>query len=195
MESPKIWMEMAIGGFVYLAAGFFFVLTLIHESSLVFLSEFQASAAVISIAVVLLSYVIGLAIHTISQRMFSKYNPNALSRSTVIFSNRVPYEALRLVETSYSTFALFRLLWPGTYYLGIAVLSWGCQSQFTRYRTASAICCFLLSSLFLWTYLSMRKPQAELEDRLGMLLRSRAVRQHPQAAALNKRQAGASARR
>ncbi|MGA2798360.1 MAG: hypothetical protein ABSE63_12325 [Thermoguttaceae bacterium] len=212
MESPKIWLEMTVAGFVYLAAAFFFVLTSIHVKDLTVFSQLSGSAPYVSVAIILLSYVTGISIHIMSQRLYSKYKPDTVSRAATIFSNTVPKSIMRLVETSYSTFILFRHLWIGTYFLGLALMCWSCQSTFvlfqqfwvgtyylslifvscscqvplTKYSIAGAFCCFALSAFFLSTYISLRKPQSELEDKLSELLRDSTDKNHPQAAAPNR---------
>ena len=191
MNSPKIWLEMTIAGFVFLLAAFFFALAFFHITDLSFIQQFSSATPYLSVAIVFLSYIVGLSIHIVSQTLLSSDKDTSKTRADAMFNDKIPERAIRLVETSYSTFVLFRLLSVGTYFLGMALLAWSCHAEFMRYVVIVAIFCFALSAISLCVYAIIKKHQSQLKQQFNDSFNDSTNKQPPQAAAHNKRQTGA----
>ncbi len=165
MGSFKIWIEMAIAGFVYVLAGFFLCLTFLKIPDLSFLLPLSGFAPYLSLAILLFSYVVGLTIQIISQRLFKsreEIENDIVAQASAMRNSSVPYRAILFFKTEYNAFVLFRLLSLGTCLLGFSMYFWKSCAGYTIYRLAAGIGCFVLAGIFLWAYIAKYPAQLKL---------------------------------
>lgn len=183
MDTPKIWLEIAIAGFVYVAAAFFALLSWLHINDLSFLWNPREFAPYLSIGIILLSYVIGLSVHIALHQAYSKLRKTRIwlaiwkflrkdqapdkaeddGDEDLILRDDISPRVLEHVKTSYNTFVLFRLLALGTPLLCVSLICWMSNTEFKDHRLPAAATLFLVTTLFAVTYVSLRPSQRALK--------------------------------
>jgi hypothetical protein len=183
MEAPKIWLEIAIAGFVYVAAAFFSLLSWLHINDLCFLWNAREFAPYLSIGIILFSYVIGLSVHNVLHQAYSKVRgtktwrtisksfdkdqapnePESDKGEDLFLREDISPRVLELIKSSYNTFVLFRLLALGTPLLCLSLIYWMSNTKFKDDRLPAAATLALLTILFAVTYVSLRPSQRALK--------------------------------
>lgn len=181
METPKIWLEIAIAGFVYVAAAFFALLSWLNIYDLSSLSNSREFAPYLSVAIILLSYLIGLSVHIAMYHGYYKLRKARIwlkifkwlhkdqepehseDDEDLAFRDDISPRVLEHMKATYNTFILFRLLAVGTPLLCVSLVFWMSNTEYTHQRLPTAATLILLTALFAFSYLSLRPSQSKLK--------------------------------
>lgn len=170
MDTQKLWLEITIAGFLYVASAFFVILRILGVNSLTFLVTFLPY---LTIAIVVLSYCCGYAINIISHYLIAlrwpKYAYNAKDEIELLSS--VDDATKRRVTSSYFTLLLFRHLTIGSVLLQDCLTIWLIGTHFDWHVRAVIIPFSTVAVLFGFAYWIHRKNHLALSE---------SVRQHAQ---------------
>ncbi len=121
----KIWIEITIPGFLYLLVGFFLFLLCFNINDLKFLKNTKDYLPYISILIIVLSSITGSLVYKVSEYLVyllnkTKYNP----KEEIKFVCKVPELLQTRFNDLYTVFVFYRLLIPGTFFLGVVLTIW-----------------------------------------------------------------------
>jgi hypothetical protein len=167
MNSLRLWVEVTVGGFPYVAAAFFIFLCFLGIHDLESIKPPPEYLPYIGVLLTMLSYAFGLSVHVISQQVYviaggekKKYDAK---RDKAFMEDANDY-VLRHASFLYSTLVLFRLLASGTFILGVALSSWIGFTKFRGIQPAVVVFSGLLTALFVTAYFSHREFYIAFRD-------------------------------
>jgi len=164
MNSRRLWLEITVAGFPYLAAAYFFFLSIFGIHDLRCIKPAPEYLPYIAVLVTVLSYVFGLAAHVISQKAYTIVTKREYdAKKDVEFGAKTDY-VQRHMSFMYSTLVLFRLLFFGTLFLVPTLTLWIRSTECKEEWLTVALSCLLLTVLFAIAWFSHRKSFIAFRD-------------------------------
>jgi hypothetical protein len=165
MNHLRLWFEITVAGFPFLAAAYFLFLCIFGIYDLRCINPPPEYLPYIGVLVTVLSYVFGLSAHLILQRAYSIVTKREYdAKKDWNFMKNAADLAYRHHAFMYSTLILFRLLAIGTISLGITLTVWIRSTECSEKWSAVALSCLLLTLLFVIAYFSHRKNYIAFRD-------------------------------
>ncbi|MCB9110660.1 MAG: hypothetical protein H6634_05380 [Anaerolineales bacterium] len=182
MLPPTLWVEIIIAGFVYLLAGFFFILTKAGPPyNLDFLANWKDISAIVSIIIVFTSYILGLLAHRLLQfillyvvepiikKLNIKFNVIGDARKDYFSLNFILHQygsqyLHREIDLQYSAFALFSSLIFSLPLLGWSLSRWLLQTNNSEWSSWALWICIGLAAASLLVNFRQRKNFNGIRD-------------------------------
>jgi hypothetical protein len=140
-----------IYGFVYVCAGFFFILHFADRHSLAFLERTKTYAPFIGIIVLFLSYTVGQIAYIVSEGLLGMIHQDWAYHVEHEISIRLqtPEKLEGLLISAYQTLVTLRHLTLGSLLLGVSVSLWlrGRDSKLATVLLATCLVCALLCGI------------------------------------------------
>jgi len=163
METQKVWLEITIAGFVYLAAAFFAILYIAGIHDLSFLVAVEHLLPYISLIVIASSYACGYSIDVLSHP-FIAWVTRAPQTNVDDEVRQLRSEAellLRRKKAAYATLLLFRHLTASSIFLSLSI---GCWFSGANISLCWVLVVISFSILFALAYLVQRRYYLNLEQ-------------------------------
>jgi hypothetical protein len=189
MNSRKLWVEITVAGFPFLATAYFIFLFIFGIYDLEHVKPALENLPYTAVLVTVLSYVFGLAAHVVSQRAYEIVTPDKYdAEKDIEFGAWSSDYTQRHASYMYSTLVLFRLLTFGTFFLGITLTLWIRCTEWKEQCCAVALTCLLLMLLFGIAWRSHRPPYKKFRDAANKSVeKARATNELSQKAAAAKK--------
>lgn len=167
MVSFLPWLGVTMPGIVYVTALFFLILAYAGKPDLDFGDNIKPYAPYIAILVLFFSYLVGLAAHFLTQRLwvlcFHHEEVYSAAKQLSMHSN-VPKEILTSLGESYDTLVTLRHLIISFFCLGVTLYVWLCEDRPIRVAVSLPVACWLLSLFFYYAYSVERGAYVPLVD-------------------------------
>jgi hypothetical protein len=152
---PYIWG--IVFGFVYLAAFFFFILSLLRIHNLTPSPSIDKYVPYLAVIVIFASSITGFVAQTIISKVIGIIFPQDAFNATN------PIASQQEVGVVYASLILIRHLFIATLLLGISLNIW-LRNQYPRLRCYIPLSCYLFSILFLITYFCIRADFIQIKN-------------------------------
>jgi hypothetical protein len=163
MDTQKLWLEITIAGFLYVASAFFVILRILGVNDLTFVGTFLPY---LTIAIVVLSYCCGFAINIISHYLIALRWPEFAynAEDEIELSPGVSDATKRRVTSSYFTLLLFRHLTFGSVLLEDCLTCWLIGTHFNWHVGAVIIPLSTAAVIFGFAFWIHRKNHLALSQ-------------------------------
>ena len=164
MDFSRLWVEVTIAGYLFVAAIFFLLLAILGQSDVAFLN--QMSALVPALGITIAAYVLGVSAHLLLrwfiQTFWSKEKYDA-ERDVSFFTNASESFKQR-AKFAEGVHVMFRLLTLGTICLWLSVSIWLCATDQKQLIAIVSLIFAFFAIGFALVYFSHRETYARLKE-------------------------------
>jgi hypothetical protein len=166
MVSITPWLEITIAGAVYVAAACILFLSFADKRNFTLTDNTRPLIPYIAVMMLFFSYVVGLSIHYLTVYVLVSCHPEFgfdAARQLGPYDKDM-LERLAKLGSAYGTMVMFRLLFPGFFFLAISVLVWYWTHSNRRLRWSAVSICLAFSLFFLCTWLVHKDIYIQVRD-------------------------------